>query len=257
MTRGNPFGLWVALALATGGCGDDDATPKAAGSGGHGGEARDGGNLDTGAGGRGTAGDADPGGGDAAPADAASHDASASDTLCAKYGGAENVMSVMRNQVISEIAGDCRVNAFFAVLHPTILDHVGQCLGIMAQELFGCPGIVYAGSASSAGRECRDMTESHRGLKISQGDFDALLEDVVAGLAAAGVEQVDIAAAAPALLGMRDEIVESAATTTTQEFCESGAHHGEDAASEAGLAQDAQRDGAEMSVEAGDAGDAG
>jgi hypothetical protein len=59
----------------------------------------------------------------------------------------------------------------------------------------------------SKGVACRSMTVAHQGLNISDGDFNAFIEDVAAGLAEAGVSADDIAAAAPALTGMKPQIV--------------------------------------------------
>ncbi len=141
-------------------------------------------------------------------------------TLCEKYGGADNVASVVNTYVVPEIAADCRVNTFFTSLTPDGLAHVSECLTIQVQELFGCEGISYAGASSSGGAACRDMKAAHQGLGISKGDFDALIEDVVAALTKAGVEQADIEAAAPALLGMEADIVEdAAATAASQDMC--------------------------------------
>jgi hypothetical protein len=65
------------------------------------------------------------------------------------------------------------------------------------------------------------MADAHAGLGISQGDFDALIEDVVAGMTEAGIESQDIAAAAPALLGMQPDIVENAdEVMATKAMCE-------------------------------------
>lgn len=147
-------------------------------------------------------------------------DIDAAATLCAKYGGPEAIMTVMRQNVLGEIAADCRVNGFFAPLAPDTLARIGECLGIMAQELFACPSVVYAGSTTSTGYHCHDMKTAHTGLGVSQGDFDALIEDVVAGLSSAGVEQSDIMMAAPALLGMQSDIVESSGATPSKAACE-------------------------------------
>jgi hypothetical protein len=166
-------------------------------------------------------------------------------TLCGKYGGPMNIMTVMRENVLGEIAADCRVAGFFAPLRETTVGHIAECLGIMAQELFGCPGVVYEGSMSSYDKPCRDMRSAHLGLGISQGDFDALIEDVVVGLTAAGVEEADIMAAAPALLGMQGDIVESTSTTPTKLTCpvpEAGAADG--AAIEGGATDGATEGGA-------------
>src|SRR5690606_9929570 len=75
----------------------------------------------------------------------ADDDAPDDTSLCAKYGGADNVASVVQNQVIGAIAGDCRVNTFFTSLSEDAFTRVGECLTIQVQELFGCEGIVYAG----------------------------------------------------------------------------------------------------------------
>lgn len=129
-------------------------------------------------------------------------------SLCAKYGGAANIATVVQTNVIGEIAADCRINTFFTSLSENEFTRVNDCLTIQVQELFGCSGITYEGSKDSNGKVCRSMVDAHRGLLISDGDFMALIEDVVAGLQDAGVAQADIDAAAPALLGMQADIVE-------------------------------------------------
>ncbi len=139
--------------------------------------------------------------------------AKSAQTLCAKYGGPAAIESVIKNQVVSEIAGDCRISSFFTTLTDEGFTRVKDCLAIQAQELFQCPGVTYQGSEASNGLPCRDMKQAHAGAGISDGDFDALIEDVVAGLSKAGVSDEDIAAAAPALLGMKTDIVEQSGTT--------------------------------------------
>ncbi len=153
-------------------------------------------------------------------------DAGNGETLCAKYGGAAVVQSVVENQVLGAIAGDCRVNTFFTSLNEDAFTRVSECLVIQVQELFACEGVVYAGSEASNGLPCRDMRQAHLGLGISSGDFDALIEDVVAGLSEAGVEEADIAAAAPALLGMESDIVELDEDPPSQSQCLLGALDG-------------------------------
>jgi hypothetical protein len=107
----------------------------------------------------------------------------------------------------------------FLALNATSFTHVQDCLTTQVQELFGCEGITYEGSMSSVGGNCRTMAMAHMDLEISKGDFDALIEDVVAGLTAAGVETADIQAAAPALLGMEDDIVEDESTDPSRGEC--------------------------------------
>ncbi|HMR11749.1 MAG TPA: hypothetical protein PKA88_38470 [Polyangiaceae bacterium] len=205
--------LTVALTMITmaPACGTDDSSGNSGGSsgtgasGGSGGASGGGGSSGTGA----AAGTSGSGGG--------------AGTLCAKYGGAANIKTVIETHVIGEIAADCRINTFFTTLPKEGLQRVSDCLSIQAQELFQCPGITYAGSKASNGIPCRDMSSAHAGLNISSGDFDALIEDVVAGLKKANVADEDIAAAAPALLGLKGDIVEKPAETNpTKGVCADG-----------------------------------
>ncbi len=157
---------------------------------------------------------------DAPEPDAPEPDVPEPASLCEKYGGPDNVATVVQQNVLGEIAGDCRVSVFFTALEEDALTHVSDCLTVQVQELFGCDGATYAGYVSSVGQECRDMVTTHRGLNISQGDFDAVIEDIVAGLQEAGVEQDDITAAAPALLGLAPDIVEDNGDDLTRDTCE-------------------------------------
>lgn len=160
--------------------------------------------------------------------DAASHDdadandgpdAATEQSLCAKYGGADAVASVVNTNIIGTIAADCRISTYFTDLTPQVFQHVGECLTIQVQELFGCDGVSYVGAESSLGSQCRSMADAHQGLGISKGDFDALIEDVVTGLTEAGVSADDIGAAAPALLGLEGDIVEDTTIDNTKAMC--------------------------------------
>jgi len=145
-------------------------------------------------------------------------------SLCIKYGGASNVAKVVETNVIANsIAADCRINGFFTLLSDEAFHRLNDCLVQQVQELFGCEGVTYTNAQSRDGLACRSMLEAHAGLGISDGDFDALIEDVVKGLAAAGVEDEDIGAAAPALLGMREDIVgKDGDTTNAKAMCNIG-----------------------------------
>lgn len=169
---------------------------------------------------------------DAADTMADGNDVPAVETPCSRAGGASVVAGLIYDKVnpanpetlVGVFAGDCRINAFFAV-PKAALDHVGECLTTQVQELFGCPGVTYAGSKSSTGRECRDMKTAHIGLQISQGDFDAMIEDIagfVQPLVDAGVLTNDeFTAAAGVLVGMGPDIVEQAnVSETTKDVCE-------------------------------------
>lgn len=147
-------------------------------------------------------------------------DAGDDGSLCAKYGGAASVARIIGEQVLGRIAADCRIHAFFAGVTDAGMIRVKDCLAIQVQELMGCRGVTYAGAFASNGLECRDMRKSHIGLGISSADFDALIEDVVAGLDEAGMDRADIEAAAPALLALKPTIVEAPEPGATRAVCE-------------------------------------
>lgn len=190
----------LALSVTLVGCGEDASEPEDGGGMASGGsESGSGGKMSSGSGGKNNMPD---------------------ETLCAKYGGVSVVEKVVKENVVGAIAGDCRINSFFTSLSDDSLTRLSDCLAIQVEELFGCEDVTYEGSEASNGLACRSMTKAHAGLDISQADFDALIEDVVAGLQEAGVEQKDIEAAAPALLGMSNDIVASDRSKNTMPMCE-------------------------------------
>jgi hypothetical protein len=154
----------------------------------------------------------------ALPGEPTTDDAAAA-SLCGKYGGPASVHTIVAEHVLGRIAADCRIGGFFAGLTPAGMIRVRDCLSLQVQELMGCSGVVYAGSFASNGLECRDMHKAHIGLRIGAADFDALIEDVVAGLDQGGMDSADIEAAAPALLALRSTIVETGAAGTTRDSC--------------------------------------
>jgi hypothetical protein len=188
--------LILGLSLVWTACGDDDDTRGTL----------DGGSID------GSIKPPDDGG-----LDASAHDASVdAATLCAKYGGAAGVETAIKQFVIEELATDCDIGLHFTMLPADRLARFGDCLTYQAQELFGCPGVKYAGSKSPNGLPCRDMKSAHAGLGLSQGDFEALLSDIAGGLLKAGVSQHDIQRIAPTLSGYEDQIVESLVQTPSR-----------------------------------------
>ncbi len=206
------IGAALAASAAIYGCGEDDNDDMASG-----------GSASAGKGGSGSAGKGGSGSAGKAGGASGGEGGAATQSLCEKYGGADNVATVVRTNIIGAIAADCRISLHFTALDADTFTHVGDCLTIQVQELFGCSGVTYAGSMSSVDRACRSMTVAHDGLGISKGDFDALIEDVVAGLTEAGVEGADIMAAAPALLGMEPAIVEDEGSDPTKSQCAGGA----------------------------------
>ncbi|HEX4353281.1 MAG TPA: hypothetical protein VHZ95_10210 [Polyangiales bacterium] len=204
------------LSVSVVACGDDDSTTTG-GSGGSSGSSGKSGNGGTGgtkaAGSGGSSGKGGTGG-------------SGSGTLCDKYGGKDNVGMVITGDVIPMIAADCRISPFFTSLSMARLTHLSDCLSTQAEELFACEGVTYAGSKDSAGVTCRDMKTTHTGLGIGSADFDALIEDVAAGLKKAGVSDADITTAGGALSGLKSMIVEmpdATSPTMPTAMCEADA----------------------------------
>ncbi|MFO0677324.1 MAG: hypothetical protein U0169_12385 [Polyangiaceae bacterium] len=136
---------------------------------------------------------------DAGTADAATGKYASCNTACGTVGGPRVVDTVVQTNLVNTLAGDCRISRHFTELPAAQLTHVKQCLSTQVQELFDCRNGAYAGSKDSAGAACRTMAAAHAGSTISYADFDALIDDTVKTLTAAGVPGAIINAAAPAL----------------------------------------------------------
>ena len=143
--------------------------------------------------------------------------------LCLKYGGYSTVEKVV-GDLVGALVADCRISPFFTSLTPAKQQHLGDCLTKQVAVLMHCPGIKY--DTDSTGGECRDMKASHKGLGVRAADFDALIEDVVATLTKDGVAKEDIAAMAPALLFLKDDIVTNSAPGSAKQICDAGAGDG-------------------------------
>ena len=148
-------------------------------------------------------------------------------TLCSKYGGPDEV-AAMIPKVLGAISGDCRVNAFFAPLGADKIGHIADCMVTQVSELFGCPGFKYEGSKDTKGKVCLDMVTSHATLDISEGDFNALVDDMVAGLIEAGVSSADIMSIAPTVGSMKADIVKADSADQTRAACDGGVDAGPD-----------------------------
>jgi hypothetical protein len=165
------------------------------------------------------------GGGGSGGEDSGSTSDSGATTLCAKYGGADEVAGLVP-PILGAISGDCRVNSFFAVLSEEKINHIAECMVIQVSELFGCPGFTYEGSEDSNGEPCVDMVTAHATLNISDGDFNALVDDMASGLMEGGVSGADIQSVAPVIAGMKPDIVQDDSTDVTQAACDGGVDGG-------------------------------
>jgi len=119
-------------------------------------------------------------------------------TLYEKYGGHATVVVVV-DAFVARVAADARINAFFAdaAADSVRLAHFKARLVEQVAGWMGGPE-VYTG---------RDMVSAHRFMGVDDRAFDALVQDLVLTLRAAGVEEADIAVLAPRVLALRGDIV--------------------------------------------------
>lgn len=118
--------------------------------------------------------------------------------LYAKYGGHAAVVAVV-DQFVARVVADHRIDAFFKSVasDSTRLSNFKSHLVEQVAGLMGGPER-YTG---------RTMVMAHRHMRVQSADFDALVQDFVLTLRAAGVEQADINALSPRLLALRQQIV--------------------------------------------------
>jgi hemoglobin len=112
-------------------------------------------------------------------------------TLYQKLGRKPAIAAVTHN-FIGRVAGDVRINGFFARTNNLRIE---QCLVRQVCQATGGP-CVYGEEVLDGDFEtdepnilskCRDMKKTHSTLGVSKADFGALVEDLVGELAAAGV----------------------------------------------------------------------
>jgi len=126
----------------------------------------------------------------------------AQQSLYDRLGGAAAVTAVI-DAFVARCAADARINSKFARsdvprLKSMLVDQVSEASGGRVR---------YAG---------RSMSETHRGMKVTAGEFDALVEDLVTTLGQFGVGDADQEELLGILGPLRSEIVEveSGATGT-------------------------------------------
>ena len=150
-------------------------------------------------------------------------DIDAGPPLCTKYGGYGTVEVVIADLVATLVA-DCRISRFFTTLSDAAVHHLGDCLVKQVAVLMRCPGIRY--DVDNDGADCRDMATAHKGLSIRQGDFDALVEDLVAVLRKDGVTTADIDSLAPTILALAPDIVTNSAPGNGHAVCDASSPDG-------------------------------
>ena len=115
-------------------------------------------------------------------------------TLFERLGGLDAVTAVV-DSFVTRCAGDARINAKFA---RTDVPRLKKMLIDQVCEASGGP-CTYTG---------RSMKETHDGMGVTGGEFDALVEDLVATLDEFSVPEAEKQELLGALAPMRGEIVE-------------------------------------------------
>jgi hemoglobin len=101
------------------------------------------------------------------------------ESLYTRLGGKEGITKVV-DMFVANVAADTRVNAFFANTE------IDKFKALLVDQI--C-------DAASGGTECKytgkGMVEAHKGMNITQAQFDAVVEDLVKALDDAGVGETE------------------------------------------------------------------
>ena len=124
--------------------------------------------------------------------------ATATRTLYDRLGGTTAIATVV-DGFVANVAGDARINKFF-----TRVASDSAAMREFKQKLVDqiCQGT--GGPCTYTGK---DMKTAHQGMGLTNADFDALVEDLVKALDAAGVAQADKDELLGVLGPMRTDIV--------------------------------------------------
>ena len=121
-------------------------------------------------------------------------------SLYERLGGVDSIAAVVE-AFVSRCAGDDRINRKF---ERTDIPRLKKMLIDQVCEATGGP-CTYAG---------RDMTETHDGMGVTAGEFDALVEDLVATLDEFEVAKAEQDELLGLLAPMRDDVVEVESSET-------------------------------------------
>ncbi|HXG93845.1 MAG TPA: group 1 truncated hemoglobin [Blastocatellia bacterium] len=119
-------------------------------------------------------------------------------SLYTRLGGKKAIKAVI-DQFVSNVANDTRINKFFAAAasDPKRLAHLKKMLVEQVCNATGGP-CKYTG---------KDMVTAHKGMNITDADFNALVEDLVAALNKFKVGQTEQNELLGALAGLKPQIV--------------------------------------------------
>jgi hemoglobin len=115
-------------------------------------------------------------------------------TLYDRLGKGDAITAVI-DDFVARCAGDARINGKFA------RTDVPRLKAMLVEQVSSASGgkVTYTG---------RSMSETHRGMQVTAGEFDALVEDLIATLNKFGVKEADQTALLGILGPLRGDIVE-------------------------------------------------
>jgi hypothetical protein len=135
------------------------------------------------------------------------------ENLYIKYGGQKGVQKLV-DEAVAALAGDPTFAPYFAVIGHSgqySLDRLKSCLDLQLTVIMGgpgrYPGVSHFRKAPPKGYVCQSLRAAHADLAITNQVFDQFIMVIGSVLQKAGVERSDIRSMAPAILGMRSEVV--------------------------------------------------
>ena len=133
-----------------------------------------------------------------APLTDSSGSAAATRTLYDRLGGTTAIASVV-DGFVANVAADTRINKFFT--------RVASDTAAMREFKQKLVDQVCQGTGGPCTYTGKDMKTAHQGMGLTNADFDALVEDLVKALDAAGVQQAEKDELLGILGPMRSDIV--------------------------------------------------
>lgn len=121
-------------------------------------------------------------------------------TLYERLGGRDAIVTVV-DSFVARVAADDRINKKFA------RSNIPRVKALLVEQICNATG----GPCTYRGRS---MKETHRNMGVTDGEFDALVEDLVATLNQFNVAKADQDALLNTLGSMRADIVERPGTET-------------------------------------------
>ena len=121
-------------------------------------------------------------------------------SLFDRLGGGAAITAVV-DDFVARCAGDARINSKFA------RTDIPRLMAMLVEQVSAATGgpVQYTG---------RSMADTHRGMQVTAGEFDALVEDLIATLNQFGVPDAEQGQLISILGPLRGDIVEVETSTT-------------------------------------------